>query len=124
MKYYFSAWKNYAVVRGRSRRSEFWAFNTVHFAFFAMLFIVNFIVYDASFERLIIILSSLVALPLVLPTITVSIRRLHDTGRNGWWILINLLPVLGTIIFLFMMMEDSNPGLNAYGEYPKFKLYF
>lgn len=124
MKYYFDALRNYAIVHGRSRRSEFWIFNGVNSIVFATLFVVNFIVYDPAFEKIVIIIASILALPIIIPTITVSIRRLHDTGKPGWFILLNLIPVLGNIIFLFMMMQDSNPGLNQYGEYPKFKLYF
>jgi uncharacterized membrane protein YhaH (DUF805 family) len=56
------------------------------------------------------------------PLLAVSIRRLHDTGRSGWMFLINLIPVIGTIIFLFFLMEDSSPSYNRFGEYPKFNL--
>lgn len=124
MKYYFDVLRDYVKVHGRSRRSEFWTFNLVNGLYFSILFAVNFILFDPHVEKIIIVVAIVSALPIILPTITVSIRRLHDTGRSGWWMLINFVPVLGTIIFFFWMVEDSLPGLNEYGEYPKFKLYF
>lgn len=124
MKFYLDALKGYFRIDGRSRRSEFWIFNAVNFFIFSFLFIVNFIVYDPDFERIMIVISSVLFLSIVVPTFTVSIRRLHDTGRDGWWMLLNLIPGLGTIVFLFMAMQDSTPGANEFGEYPKFKLYF
>jgi uncharacterized membrane protein YhaH (DUF805 family) len=62
---------------------------------------------------------SLYSLAVLIPSIAVTVRRLHDTGRTGWWILINLIPFLGTIILLIFMVLDSQPGTNRYGPNPK-----
>ena len=54
-----------------------------------------------------------------LPGLGVGVRRLHDIGKSGWWMLINFVPVVGWIIFLLFMCSDSQAGTNAYGENPK-----
>lgn len=124
MKNYVNVLKGYTIMHGRTRRREFWTFNLLNGFYFFLLFAINFILYDPDIEKIFIIISVISALLIIVPTFTVSVRRLHDTGRNEWCLLINLVPVIGSIIFLCMMMEDSTPGLNEYGEYPKFKLYF
>jgi uncharacterized membrane protein YhaH (DUF805 family) len=53
----------------------------------------------------------------------VTVRRLHDTGRTGWWILIGLIPVIGGIVVLIFMVLDSEPGANQYGLNPKVGLF-
>ena len=61
----------------------------------------------------------IVSLALLLPSLAVNVRRLHDTGRSGWWILIGLIPVIGFIVLLVFECQDSQPGTNAYGPSPK-----
>jgi uncharacterized membrane protein YhaH (DUF805 family) len=58
-------------------------------------------------------------LAILLPGLGVSIRRLHDTGRSGWWLLIGLVPFVGGITLLVFTCLDSAPGANAYGPNPK-----
>ena len=65
------------------------------------------------------ILSSLYPLAVLIPGFAVSVRRLHDTGRNGWWLLVNLVPVIGAIIFLYFMVIDGDSETNEYGPSPK-----
>lgn len=55
----------------------------------------------------------------LLPCIAVSMRRLHDTGRSGWWLLIGIIPILGGIVLLIFCCLDSSPGDNEYGANPK-----
>lgn len=64
-------------------------------------------------------LSGLYSLALLLPSLGVSVRRLHDTGRSGWWIFISLIPLIGVIWFIVILAQDSQPGLNVYGPNPK-----
>ncbi len=66
------------------------------------------------------ILATLYALAVLLPTLGVGVRRLHDTGRSGWWLLIVFVPLIGAIVFLVFMVLDSHPGENEYGPNPKF----
>ena len=65
------------------------------------------------------ILALIYALALLIPSIAVSVRRLHDIGKSGWFILIALIPAIGAIILLIFMVTDSNPGDNQYGPNPK-----
>ena len=64
------------------------------------------------------ILSGLYALGVMIPGIAVSVRRLHDTGRSGWWLLITFVPVLGALVFFYFMVLDSSPETNEYGPSP------
>ena len=60
-------------------------------------------------------LSMIVGLALLLPGLAVGVRRLHDTGRSGWWILINLVLIIGTIVYLYFVLQPSEEGENQYG---------
>jgi uncharacterized membrane protein YhaH (DUF805 family) len=65
------------------------------------------------------VLNSLYGLAVLVPSLAVGVRRLHDTGRSGWWLLINVIPVVGWIAYLAFVAQDSQPGANQYGAYPK-----
>ena len=65
------------------------------------------------------VLGSLYGLAVLIPSIAVSVRRLHDTNRSGWWLLIALVPLIGAIVLLVFMAQDSQPGKNQYGSNPK-----
>lgn len=65
------------------------------------------------------VLQSLYALAVLIPSLAVGVRRLHDTGRNGWWLLIGLIPLIGAIVLLVFFFQDSQPGNNEYGPSPK-----
>jgi uncharacterized membrane protein YhaH (DUF805 family) len=103
----------YVDFSGRARRSEYW--------WFALS---TFIVYlVASFlGRAVnagVILADLVALGLFLPSLAVAVRRLHDTNRSGWFYLISLIPLVGSIILIVFFCQDSARGPNRYGSSPK-----
>lgn len=103
-----SVFTQYAVFTGRARRSEYWFF------VLAMV-IVNAVVAIIQSD----ILSSLVALAVFLPSLAVLARRLHDTSRSAWWILIGLIPLVGAIILIIFAVQDSTPGSNEFGPSPK-----
>ncbi|HUF51616.1 MAG TPA: DUF805 domain-containing protein [Longimicrobiales bacterium] len=65
------------------------------------------------------VLSGIYALAVLIPGIAVSVRRLHDTGRSGWWLLIGLIPLIGAIVLLVFMLSDSAAGDNQWGPNPK-----
>jgi len=65
------------------------------------------------------LLAGLYSLAVLLPSIGVGIRRLHDTGRSGWWLLISLIPLIGAIVLLVFTIQDSQPGDNQYNPNPK-----
>lgn len=93
---------------GRARRSEFWYFFL--FSFLLQLLIEVVTGSDA--------LSGLASLGLLIPSIAVGARRLHDTGRSGWWQLLVLIPLLGWIVLLVFMVKRGNEGENDYGYDP------
>jgi uncharacterized membrane protein YhaH (DUF805 family) len=61
----------------------------------------------------------LYGLAVFIPSLAVGVRRLHDTGRSGWWLLISLVPIIGIIVLIVFLVQDSQNGTNQYGENPK-----
>lgn len=118
MNWYIQVLKKYAVFTGRARRKEFWMF---------VLFNIIISVVIGLIERLLGlgsadgtgILSIIYSLGVLIPSLAVSVRRLHDTGKSGWWILIGLIPLIGAIVLLIFFVKDSQPGENQYGLNPK-----
>ncbi len=104
---------NYCNFSGRSSRSEFWWFMLFGFVLGAVVSIV--FSFSPSLSR---IVSGLVSLGLLLPSVGVGVRRLHDINRSGWWYLINFIPVVGTIIYIIWCAKDSDPTPNQYGPVP------
>jgi uncharacterized membrane protein YhaH (DUF805 family) len=119
MNWFVTALKNYAVFSGRSRRSEYWYFGLFYLIFYGAAAVVDVMI--GSFERTsgIGVCTAILALALLIPSISVTVRRLHDTGRSGWWILIGFIPLVGGIILLVFLCQDSEPGANRFGGNPK-----
>lgn len=116
MKYWLECWKKYAVFSGRARRKEYWMFVLFNFI---ISFLVGLVLGVVGAPEAALVMSGLYTLVAFLPGLAAACRRLHDTGRSGWWILITLIPYIGFIIFLVFMCLDSQPGGNAYGDNPK-----
>ena len=68
-------------------------------------------------------IGSLYSLAVLVPSLAVSVRRLHDTGRSGWWILICLVPVIGALYFLYLTILEGQQGTNEYGPNPERSKY-
>lgn len=119
MNWYLQALKQYTVFTGRARRKEYWMFVLFNIIISAALSIVDYFTgtYNSAYSCG--LLSGIYALAVLIPGIAVTMRRLHDTGRSGWWILIALVPIIGGIWLLVLMVLDSQPGENQYGPYPK-----
>jgi uncharacterized membrane protein YhaH (DUF805 family) len=113
LSWYLEVLKKYAVFDGRSRRSEYW-----YFALFNFIITVVFEILTQA-SGVFLVLLYIYDLAVLLPAIGVSIRRLHDTNRSGWWILIGLIPIVGWIILIVFMGQDSDLGDNKYGSNPK-----
>lgn len=109
----------YATFSGRARRSEFWWFYLFYLLVLLAAWVVDIIIGLGYGAGNVGILYTLAALALVLPFLGVLFRRLHDTGRSGWWWLIGLIPIVGQIVLLVFCVEDSKPGPNQYGPSPK-----
>lgn len=108
MNWYIKALKNYAVFSGRARRKEYWYFFLINTAISIVLGVVG-----------IGLLSGIYTLAVLLPSIAVGVRRLHDTDRSGWWLLIALIPIIGVIVLLVFAVQDSKAEANQYGMNPK-----
>ena len=117
MNWYLEVLKKYAVFDGRARRSEYWYFTLINIGVVLVLAVL-----DAMIRKVtginIGILGTIYGLGVLLPAIGVSIRRLHDTNRSGWWLLLALVPLVGIVLLVFMA-QDSEPAPNLYGQNPK-----
>ncbi|MCI4670559.1 MAG: DUF805 domain-containing protein [Bacteroidia bacterium] len=118
MNYFLDVLRNkYADFSGRARRSEYWYFQLFSFLIsLALTLMDTFLGFNESGFG---ILSGIFSLALLIPSLAVGVRRLHDTGRSGWFLLIGLIPLIGAIILLVFFFQDSDPGENAYGPNPK-----
>ena len=113
MSWYLAVLRNYTGFSGRASRTEFWMFSLVNFLIGVVLWILFAAVHGA------IILVIIYDLGVLLPSLAVGFRRLHDTDRTAWWLLIELIPVIGAIVLLVFFCLDSTPGDNHYGPNPK-----
>jgi uncharacterized membrane protein YhaH (DUF805 family) len=106
---YLSALRSYAIFHGRARRREFWMFTVVNIVVTIALQLavksdVPYLIYS---------------LAVTLPTLAVMVRRLHDTSRSGWWLLIGVVPVVGQIVLLVFLVSRGADGANQFGPDPK-----
>jgi uncharacterized membrane protein YhaH (DUF805 family) len=119
----FEPLRKYATFTGRARRTEYWLF-------WLFTFVVEMVVgaLTGGFSRGIEYMTTMsvglmlylaVGLALIIPSLAVAVRRLHDTNRSGWWVLIGLLPFLGALVLLVFMVLPGTVGPNSYGEDPK-----
>ena len=118
---YFVAFKKYAVFRGRASRTEHWEFFFWNLLVYILLFTID-VAFNTPAEIGIGPLSGLYTLFVTLPWVAVMVRRLHDTGRSGWWYFIIVIPVLGWIAMLVVLVQDSDPNENQYGPNPKLEV--
>jgi uncharacterized membrane protein YhaH (DUF805 family) len=118
MNYYLSALKKYAVFSGRARRSEYWFFVLINVLIATALSLFDPFVFGTG-EDATKVLSSVYGLAVLLPSLAVLVRRLHDTNRSGWWILIGVVPLVGAIVLFILACFDSTPGDNRFGPNPK-----
>ncbi|MFE3638768.1 DUF805 domain-containing protein [Streptomyces cellostaticus] len=113
MHWYIDVLKKYAVFSGRARRQEYWMF----FLFNIVISIVLTIIDAAIGSSVPAVIYSLATL---LPGLGVAVRRLHDTGRSGWWLLIGFVPLVGMIILIVFLATEGKPESNQYGPNPKY----
>ncbi|MET9506607.1 DUF805 domain-containing protein [Streptomyces sp. NPDC006259] len=117
MSWYFKVLGQYAVFRGRARRKEYWMFTLVSsVVYIALMFA------DDHFGNDWPTLSYTAAT--ALPTLAATVRRLHDTDRSGWWVLIGAIPCVGIIAMLALTSNEPTPGQNRYGPNPKETPFF
>ena len=114
--------KKYADFSTRASRKEFWSFALFYWFLCLAMFMISIlvdVVFEHSFQmfRLMVGVSVIIALLLMVPTYAVCVRRLHDTGRTGWWLLLYFIPCIGAIALLIMLCRKSDED-NKYGPKP------
>lgn len=117
MNWYLEVLKKYATFDGRATRSEFW-----YFVLFNIIFSIVCGILDAIIGSKVGIIGLIYSLAVLLPSIAVATRRLHDINKSGWWQLIVLIPIIGAIVLIIWAVKDSMSGTNRYGDNPKSKL--
>jgi uncharacterized membrane protein YhaH (DUF805 family) len=131
MNWYIGVLKKYVVFSGRATRSEYWYFVLFNTIISMVLMGIDIAMGTGSAESTMSgdagvsmnmsagILTGIYTLAVLLPSLAVLIRRLHDTDHSGWWVFISLIPLVGAIILLVFLVKDSTPGENQYGSNPK-----
>ncbi len=119
MNYFIECFtKKFCCLDGRARRQEYWMFTLFSILVFLAITAIAAIIPMPAVRILGLVLYVVWCLAIILPGLGVTVRRLHDTGKSGWWILINLVP-FGNLILLVFMIMDSTPGDNMFGPNPK-----
>lgn len=107
----------YAEFKGRANKAEFWQFVLVYFLISIAFSLLMSIFAKVNILRMIfMILNVIVMLVLLIPSLAVSVRRMHDIGKAGGWIFINLIPLIGAIWFIILAIKDSEPGANRFDK--------
>jgi uncharacterized membrane protein YhaH (DUF805 family) len=120
MKWFLDALKNkYATFDGRARRQEYWYFMLFYVLAVVALAIVDNVIGMFNLEAGIGLLGAIFILATAVPTLAVTVRRLHDTDRSGWWIMLEFIPIVGGLVLLVFTLLDSQPGANRFGPNPK-----
>ena len=123
MSWYFKALKNFMKFAGRARRKEFWWFILTNAVIICvvpstLVVLMNYSIIPPGIGLFIFVFYTSAAVLLTLPTISVSVRRLHDIGMSGLFLLVHFIPTIGTIIVVLLMLKKGDSGANAFGEDP------
>jgi uncharacterized membrane protein YhaH (DUF805 family) len=119
MNAFVSVWKNSFNYSGRARRKEYWMYALFSFIVIMVLGVLGGLLFSDS-PSLSVVPMALYGLASMFPSLAVSVRRMHDTGRSGWWLLINLVPLIGGIWYFVLTVLDSKPETNAWGSSVKY----
>jgi uncharacterized membrane protein YhaH (DUF805 family) len=109
MEYLIRGFKHYVDFNGRDTRKEFWMYELFNVIFGMFFYILSLFSHD------LIILYFLWVLASFLPTLAITVRRLHDIGKSGWWILIDFIPIVGVIVLIVFLATPGNAESNKYG---------
>jgi uncharacterized membrane protein YhaH (DUF805 family) len=113
MNSYLAVLRKYAVFSGRARRQEYWMFFLFNLLF---LFIA---VYVDQVTGTFFIVTSIYSIAMIIPNLAVGVRRLHDIGRSGWWLLLMFVPVVGALVLFVFSVLNGESNENEYGPNPK-----
>lgn len=118
LSWYGLVWKRAMDFGGRSRRKEYWWFSLINLIVIFVMMMIDATIMGQTAGGIGIFYLLYVLFSFV-PSLSLTIRRLHDVGKSGWWILIGLIPLLGILIFFLFAIRDSEPFTNRYGPNPK-----
>ena len=122
MNYFLKCLRQYADFSGRARRSEYWFFTLFNMIFLIAIYIIAIIGVLVGGRMMLPVVTIMMwgyCLAFLLPGLAVSVRRLHDVGKSGCFLLIGLIPLIGGLFLLVQYCTDSQPGANRWGENPK-----
>ena len=119
--WYYKVILNYTNFNGRARRQEYWYFTLVNVLVNLVMGIIDRVIGSVMQMDNFGFFSVISALFIMIPSIAVTVRRLHDSGRTGWWALIAFVPVIGILVLLYFLIQDSEEGSNQYGVSPKYQ---
>lgn len=118
MEWYLGVLRKYTDFEGRARRQEYWMFVLINTVIGWGLGMIDDMLgtYSSTGYG---VLAAFYGLAVLIPSLAVMVRRLHDAGKSGWFFFINLIPIIGWIWFFVVLVTDSVPGSNRYGPNPK-----
>jgi len=117
MDWYLKAMKLYATFEGRAQRSEYWFFTLFFMIGYIAFIIIDVLIGTIDTESGLGLLSGIFLFAHIVPSIAVTVRRLHDIGKSGWWFLLFIIPIIALIAIVFMLMDSKED--NKYGPNPK-----
>ncbi len=119
MKWYLKVMNNYANFNGRARREEFWMFQLINILIYVALTVVSFALMSVTESAMAFGLIYLYAFAILIPSLAVLVRRLHDIGKSGMFFFVSFIPIIGGIWLLVMEVTEGDKGGNMYGPDPK-----
>lgn len=122
MNWWLATMKKYADFSGRARRKEYWLFALFNVIFAIVALLLDNLFGTASEDLGYGLIYGLFSLAILIPSLAVTVRRLHDVGKSGWWLFISLIPIIGGIWLFILTITDSQPGDNQYGPNPKMNI--
>ena len=116
MQWYLEVLRKYALFEGRAHRTEFWMFILVNLIISIVLGVIDAIIgtYGTGGG----LLQGIYGLAVLIPSLAVGARRLHDIDKSGWWLLLGLIPIVGIIILIIWFAKEGDPGSNQHGPNP------
>lgn len=117
-EWWITGWRKFGDFNGRGRRKEYWSFTVGNVALSMLLAFVDQMLGTFSAADGMGVLSGLYLLAILIPSLSAGVRRLHDTGKSGWWLLIGFIPIVGLVLLVFLL-QDSEAGENRFGPSPK-----
>lgn len=118
--YYIACWRKFAVFSGRARRKEYWYFALFNLGVSILLGYVDLFLGTFNADAELGLFHSLYNLAALVPCVAVTVRRLHDLDRSGWWVLLGFVPIIGWIVLVLWTCLNSDDEPNQYGDNPKY----